>query len=438
MVTAQQTETTGPTGSSSSPSWRSRTKILGKFLTWQAAIQFLSAVSGLILVHLLGKPEFALYTVATSLQTILASISDCGVGIGMTSIGGRVWSQRANLSRLTATALCMRFYLLAAGTIVVLPLGAWLLHRNGAATLSIGIGLIVVLATVFFVLSAQILSVPFRLHGAYDRAQRAEFLGVICRVLLIVTVVVFAPNFIIALTAALVGAALQAWTLKRGVHRFVDEDGADERYSGELSSLIKSQVVQTTFFAFQGQIAIWLITVFGTGERVAEVGALSRLAVLFSLVSSVLIGLVSPAFARAQSPERLRSLFAICVASYAAFAAVLLTLTFLFPRAFLFVLGGNYHGLVAELPLSVIATVIGGLIAVLWTLPAARGMVRGTWMIAIGTIATQIVLLRVLDLSSVRSVLLFNIFSSIPTVFVVGFLAARVLRGERQKSPENL
>jgi O-antigen/teichoic acid export membrane protein len=410
--------------------WTNKARILGRFLTWQVLIQIVSALSGLILVRLLGKAEFALYTVATSIQTTLSAISDGGISIGLTSVGGRVWRDRGELSRLTATAIYMRRQMLGLGAIVAIPFGVWLLHRTGASTASNAIGLLIVFGTVFFVLNVQIFAVPFRLHGAYGSVQKAELMGSVCRVLFILVVVFFAPNFLIALLGALLGFGLQAWQLKRNAYRFVDYRSYDGAFRNELGSLARTQAVQTIFFAFQGQITIWLISFFGTGERVAEMGALTRLAALFSLVSSVLIGIVSPAFARAQTQQKLRSLFAICLSAYIVLSIALITLTFFFPAAFLWLLGSKYGDLSTELSLSVIGIVIGGLIAVLWTLPAARGMVRGTWMIAVGTIGTQLVLLRVLDLSTVRSALLFNIISSIPTVLVVAFLAARALRSE--------
>src|SRR5690242_4420814 len=60
-----------------------RLRLLAGFTWLQAAIQALAALSGLLLVRVLEKPQFAAYTIATSLLTTLNVLTDCGIGTGL-------------------------------------------------------------------------------------------------------------------------------------------------------------------------------------------------------------------------------------------------------------------------------------------------------------------------------------------------------------------
>ncbi len=60
-------------------------------------------------------------------------LADSGVGIGLTSIGGRVWQDPHRFGQLISTALRLRKYLAAAAVGVVAPILIWMLARNGAS-----------------------------------------------------------------------------------------------------------------------------------------------------------------------------------------------------------------------------------------------------------------------------------------------------------------
>src|SRR5262245_29832504 len=87
------------------PQWTRRLKLLTNFSLVQLGIQFVTASSGFLLVRVLNKAEFAAFTLAASLLTTLNVLTDSGIGTGLNAVGGRVWRQREQLSRLIATAL---------------------------------------------------------------------------------------------------------------------------------------------------------------------------------------------------------------------------------------------------------------------------------------------------------------------------------------------
>src|SRR5205085_8796295 len=86
------------------PSWINKTKTLARFTGLQTLVQAVMAVSGFLIVRTLSKSDYAAYTIAASFQTLLNSLTDCGVGTGLNAIGGRVWQDGARLNGLVGAS----------------------------------------------------------------------------------------------------------------------------------------------------------------------------------------------------------------------------------------------------------------------------------------------------------------------------------------------
>lgn len=50
------------------------------------------------------------------------------------------------------------------------------------------------------------------------------------------------------------------------------------------------------FLCVQGQLSTWLISLFATSSEVADLGALSRIAILFAVIGGPVTQFVAPAF----------------------------------------------------------------------------------------------------------------------------------------------
>jgi hypothetical protein len=173
---------------------------------------------------------------------------------------------------------------------------------------------------------------------------------------------------------------------------------------------------------------IWLISIFGSTNAVAEVGALGRLAMVLTVLTNLLTNIFGPAFARCQDPRRLRWQWTMTVGGVTAFSLALIVAAMLFPKAFLFVLGAKYAHLEHELVLMLTVAVLAALTGTFWTLNAAKAWISGAWIYIPLTLATQIALIPVTDFSSVRGVLLFNIYSALPNVLLNLALSLRGFR----------
>src|ERR1043166_4716325 len=81
---------------------------IARFGVIQGLVQLLLGIAGLLIVRSLSKSEYALFAIANSMQVACTQLADLGVGIGVRSIGGRVWQDRWRFGQLLNTALGLR------------------------------------------------------------------------------------------------------------------------------------------------------------------------------------------------------------------------------------------------------------------------------------------------------------------------------------------
>jgi hypothetical protein len=131
---------------------------LAEFGFVQGLVQLLTAVAGLLIVRTLSKPEYALFAIANSMQTTGNLLADIGIGIGVRSIGGRVWNDPARFGQLLNTTLGMHRRFAIISMSVCLPITMWMLWKNGASiagiiglTTVVAVGVIPLLASSVFI-----------------------------------------------------------------------------------------------------------------------------------------------------------------------------------------------------------------------------------------------------------------------------------------------
>ena len=57
-------------------------------------MQLIAGVAGILVVRTMAKEQYALYAITNQMQTACNLLADLGIGIGVRSIGGRVWQDR--------------------------------------------------------------------------------------------------------------------------------------------------------------------------------------------------------------------------------------------------------------------------------------------------------------------------------------------------------
>jgi len=405
-------------------------RMVGSFASVQVLVQLIGFASGILLVRLLDQNEYAYFTIANSMQGTINVLADMGISIGLISIGGRVWQDRFRFGQLITTANNFRRRLGAGAILIVSPILYWMLVRNGASP---GYAVALIAAILFGLLaqfSLGVLGVVPRLRSDVSRIQTIDLTGAFAR---LIALIAFAFLFLNAAVAVFVGSmtfVLQYCLLRRYAAGVIDmnaPENPEDRVA--MVGFVKNQAANAVFFCLQGQITIFLISFFATrATSVAEVGALGRLAMIFAVLGQVITNIFVPAFARCQSAVKLRWQYFAIGGGVTACCAIVLAAAALFPQQFLFVLGNKYAHLDRELFLMVAATVLNVLSATLWVLNASKAWVAGSWLYIPLTLATQIALIPFTDFSNVSQVLMFNLISALPHLFLNAILSFRGFR----------
>ncbi len=407
-----------------------RAKIVGRFAIVQAIVQIIGFGSGILLVHKLSQQEYAYFTIANSMQATLQILGDLGISVGLISIGGRVWQDRHRFGQLINTALSLRKRLSVLAILVVTPCLYFLLARNNAPISYAAIIIALVVGGIQIQLSIGVLTVVPRLHSDIRKIQKIDLTGAIIRLTLLTALMFLFLDAAVAIAVTAATWLIQYFMLRGYVSETIDrsapQNSEDRR---EIFRLIKHLAPNSIFYCLQGQITVFLISLFARHTTsIAEVGALGRLAMIFTILSNLLANIFVPAFARCQDPRKMRWFYAAIVGGVTAFSLVVLAGARFFPREFLFVLGNKYANLDHELFLMIALAIGAAITGTLWSLNAAKAWVTGSWLYIPLTLVTQIALIPFTNFSSVSGVLIFNLISIVPNLFLNAVLTYRGFR----------
>lgn len=363
-------------------------------------------------------------------------LADSGIGVGLSSIGGRVWQDPDRFGQLINTAMRLRRYLAAVSIVIVTPLLIWMLIRNGASKPYAGFITLAVLFALSCELASGVLSVVPRLHSQIGRVQKLDLIGALCRLAILCVAYFIFLNAAVAVCATLFSVLIQYLLLRRWVGDTINTAAPVNREDrSEILRIVRSQAPNAVFYCVQGQIAIWLIGIFGSTKNVAEIGALGRLGIIFAVIGSIMTSIVLPSFARCQSPTQLRRRYFQIVGAFVTFGASLLIVSAIFPRELLWILGKQYGHLANEVSLMVLLSVLSSIGAAMVALNMTKGWVKYYWLNIPCLILLQAFLIHYLNLTSTHGVLVFGVLSLLPGIlFSTGITWANLFRSRPEVS----
>lgn len=409
-----------------SPRVVSWAKTLTKFVSVQVAVQVMTVAGGLLLVRVLSQTEYAYFTIANSMQATMNILADSGIGIGLSSIGGRVWQSPFRFGQLINTAMRLRRYLATVAIAVVTPVLVWMLVANGASYLYAGALTVAVLLGLNYQLLTSVLMVVPRLHSQISRVQRLDFFAAASRLAFLAAAYSVFMNAAVGVSATVAGLVTQYYFLRRWVAGSIDVKApASEEDRKTILGIVKSQSPNAVFYCMQGQLTVWLISILGSTENIAEIGALGRLGIMFSIIGAVMTSIVLPSFARCRRADQLRGRYFQIVGAFSSFGLSLVAFAGLFPDQLLWILGSKYGHLRGELFLMMIMTAFNSVVAVMWSLNSSRAWIKWSWLNIPSVILTQIFLPLFLNISTLSGVLWFGIFSLVPTFLLNCMLTFR-------------
>ncbi|MDL2336849.1 MAG: hypothetical protein QFE16_03315 [Pseudomonadota bacterium] len=394
---------------------RRRMARLGGFASTQLVVQGIGFASGIALVQSMDQAQYGHYTLALSMVGLANVLLDLGLSTAVLAQGGALHAEPQRLGGLLGDAFAIQRRLLIAGTLLLLPAFAAMFFRQGLEWREVAVlSLLVIACTAFNVHNALAMTVV-RLRGDLSMQQWLEVGVNLGKLLLVLAAATILLDAQIAVGVNVIAAAVMLWLLRRYlVAHCGHAESATHEHSHALKSFILRQAPNSLYYCFIGQIAIWLVGVFGSAERVAEVGALGRLAALFTVIGAVVGALVQPYFARASTRRELISGFVALNAFFAILTATLVGVAWVLPTALLWILGKRYAGLTDEVVWMVVASAISSWSGALYAMGAAKGwLVSPLLMIPLG-IGTLTWAACTLDVSTVIGSFMMN--SAVATV----------------------
>jgi O-antigen/teichoic acid export membrane protein len=401
-----------------------------RLLVAQGTVQGIAAAASFLFVRGMSKEEFGWLTIATGFLTTVSVLADSGMGAGLQAIAGRVWKDPAEMGQLIVAARQTRHRLAALVAVVLGPAFAWLLARNGARVdYAIALALLSG-ATVWFTTEIIALSVAARMYSRYHDVQFAEAGGAAVRLVVAAGSLLRPSNAALGAAAGFLSAGVQRFRLRHVLSRIVPmtHGPAVPAYRRELTSFLRPLAIPTFFFMVQGQLGVWILGLFGRVQSVADLGALSRFAVLLSIITAACNQVAAPSFARADTPNALgrqvRRILGLGLLAFAAAGGGLLAL----PSLALRLLGPSYGHLANELRLVVGVSLLTHLTAMAWSLATAKGWVRGAWLVVPVVSCAQLGALLALDISTVAGALCLSLLNGLATLAVYTSLVIRGFR----------
>jgi O-antigen/teichoic acid export membrane protein len=421
--------------------WLRWFRLLAGFGSVQMAIQILGFLSGILIVRYLSKPDYAWFTIANTFVSTLGMLADSGISGALSAIGGTVWEDDARFGSLIRTALTLRRKLAIATGVVVTPIFIWLLEKNDAPAGTIAVVVATGLLGFSFQLTAGILGTVISLRQEIRRMQSLGLATALFRLAVVASACLVFIDVRVAVAIGTFTLALQAWTLRRWVSTSIQWNAAlSADYRGQILAVVRKQAPLTIFYCLQGQIIVWLISIFGTAQRVAEVGALGRFAMMFSVITAAINGIVVPRFARCQDRDTLRRRYWQVMVGVVTLTGALAGLAAIFPRALLWVLGAKYASLENEVWLMMVSASLAAMGATLYSLNSSKAWIAPARISIPMEIVTVTVLILWMDISTVRGVLYFTCLSYIPPILLfitIAYLHLRKKCREESAQREN-
>ncbi|MEJ0036291.1 MAG: hypothetical protein WDO68_09425 [Gammaproteobacteria bacterium] len=277
----------------------------------QAIAQVLTFAAGIVVVRNLSVTEYAWYTLAMAGVGVAAAISDSGMAGAVFSQGGRVWQQRDGLGAVLAAGLALRKKISLLCAVLLSPVLFWLTVRQGAPIYE-ALLLCTAVAPVFLATTAtSLLEIPARLHQRLKFLQMVQIGTGALRFACVALVSFVLPAAWLVVLVSVFAPLLQNRKLRAGSVDIANLRATqDEVASEKIRRQVTRSMPNTLYYVFGSQLTILLITLFGTTENVAQVGALGRIATVVTLLLTVFYLVAAPRYARI--PRRPRESCCTC------------------------------------------------------------------------------------------------------------------------------
>lgn len=385
----------------------------------QIIVQAVGFVCGILIIRLLPVDEYAWYILANTMLGVLSVVGDAGISQGVMAEGGKVWQDKDKLGVVLATGMDLRRKFALVTLLFVTPILFYLLLENNASWITATMIALSLIPSFYSSLSDTLLQIVPKLHQNIGALQRNQVEVSVGRLILNAATLFIFPFTYVAIMANGIPRIYGNIKLRKIARANVTiEQKPDPEVRGRILNMVKRILPGAIYYAFNGQLIIWLASFFANTSSIASIGALGRINMLLSLFTMIINMLIIPRFARAQHNKRLllKLFFHILLVSILVLFGFLI-LIYGCKTQILWLLGEKYQDLSFELILMVVAGALNMLAGVCFSLYTSRGWVLKPMILITVNLSAAIFGVVTFNLAELSGLLYLNI-----TIALVAFL----------------
>jgi hypothetical protein len=310
----------------------------------------LGAISGLLIVNMLPKSVYAEYTFLVACTMLLVGLSDMGLGHCYLPIVGERHQDRHWVFGACQRIYRRRWQLFVIAAVIVVPYWLYISLQHAWVAPGYVLASLIIIPVTLVGFREGLMSSIIVILGRVMALNRINGLASVFRLGLVLLALFFiSDNFVIVglLAATLGGSAVALMLATResndlGFHR--EEMNEDERKTvdKEITRILRPIIIPTLFYQFQSVITIFLISLLGAASMLAEVGALTKIGLVLTIVDRVVSLLVFPPIARTPRGPGLVKLIVRTHVIYLMFMGALFSTAWFLPQYWILLVGKQY------------------------------------------------------------------------------------------------
>lgn len=321
----------------------------------EAASRGLQMVAALVVVRNMEKEQYAWYSLANGFQGMLGFLTMIGAGAAIYAMGGALVGNRVAMGSLLLAVKRWRNFMLAVSVPVVLPLFGYLLYKNNCPPWLIAALILLAVLMLMLEIQRHLLAAPIELAMEFNLLQRVDVLCGVVRVAGLLLLVLLA--WMNPLAVFLVGAVMVSWLpvaiLPRFTARYADPHAppASPETVNRIRNLSFTALPGSISYMVEAQFAGIFIALAGYTDGVADLGAITRVALLVAVPAAMIQRIITPKLATISEGSDLARAWRKTLGFGAAVGFGLFLFVAVFKDWILLLLGPAYAGLQSELML---------------------------------------------------------------------------------------
>jgi O-antigen/teichoic acid export membrane protein len=403
---------------------RKAAHLITKFIFGQGAAQSASLLANFFLVHTLSVEAYAQFGLATGFQTVFSVLMDMGFASTIVPMVGENREDATLVGRYVRSASHLRtrlfWFLAPVASVAFLAI----MHRHHWSLRVQALLLASVLLSLYSSGKVSYFSAPLFIFGRLKEYYLPQVFNGIGR--LLGYILLFFTNGLNAWTAAGLSAiniTLNGSLIHKASKKYFEWPQHDDPVTDrELLQYILPASPAIIFSAFQSQISLFLISIFGGTSYIAEVAALSRIGQLFTLALTFYAIVIEPHVAR-MSRDKLRRTFLEFIFLATAICTPVVLIAFFFPKPFLLILGAKYRDLGSVMGVYVLSCCLNVVSSLMWVMNRARKWVfwSGSILEVALLVGVQITYLITVGVKDTQEAVFFNLASSFCYLIAHGY-----------------